>query len=102
MFPAEVFTEAIDEFGSHVLRRRVNPSDYELLEFINSDILTEDEYKDIDELTAPELMELLKAEENRAAVLKLQMIRENYYLKAMADDPKATTGAIFSLKQLKQ
>ena len=78
------------------------PSDYELLEYINSDIV--DRFEDeegVEEITAPELQELLKAEENAAAVLKLQMIRENYYLKAMADDPKATTGAIFALKQPK-
>lgn len=103
MFPAGIFAEAIDRFGRYLhTNRRAMPSDYELLEYINSDIV--DRFEDeegVEEITAPELQELLKAEENAAAVLKLQMIRENYYLKAMADDPKATTGAIFALKQPK-
>jgi len=102
----DVFAEAIDRFGAYVNRCKnsvVVPSDYELLEFINSDIVYgvfEDD-EDVEEVTAPELEEAIKSEENAVAAAKLRMIRENFYVKAMARDPKATTGAIFALKQPK-
>lgn len=103
MIRPDVFGEAIERFGGYLDRTNRVPSDYELLEFLNSDIVFgvfEDD-EDVEEATAPELEEAMQAEENAAAVAKLRMIRENFYLKAMARDPKATTGAIFALKQNK-
>lgn len=104
MLRADVFKEAVNRFAEHLhMCRSAVPSDLELLEFINSDIvygLYEDD-ESVEEITAPELEEAMRAEENAAAVAKLRMIREDHYLKVMDREPKATTGAIFALKQPK-
>ena len=99
MMTAEQFAYSVDRFGEHLNRRDDKvPSDYEFMEFINSDMVYKYEF---DEIDADEYEELMKAEENAAAVKKLRLIRENFYLKKMARDPKLSTGAIFALKQPK-
>ena len=104
MLSKEIFAEAVDEFGKYLnAHPQFVPSDYQLLEFINSDIVY-GEYQDdedVEEIDALDLETLMKAEENTAAMTKLKMIRENFYLRAMAREPKASTSAIFALKQPK-
>ena len=99
MITPEQFADSVDRFGEYLnCRDDKVPSDYEFMEFINSDMAYRYEF---DEIDTNEYEELLKAEENTAAVKKLRLIRENFYLKKMARDPKLSTGAIFALKQPK-
>lgn len=99
MITSEQFADSVDRFGEYLNRRDDKvPSDYEFMEFINSDMAYRYEF---DEIDTNEYEDILKAEENTAAVKKLRLIRENFYLKKMARDPKLSTGAIFALKQPK-
>ena len=104
MFPAEIFSVAIERFGPYIRRMngRQTPSDYTLLDFINTEIVPRyDEDDGVEEITAKELKEILEAEENADAVCELQMLREEYYLQQMSENPKNATGCIFALKQPK-
>lgn len=100
---ADVFATAVDRFGEYIYNRSRAPTDYELLEFFNSDIVygpySDDE--GVDEIDALELEAAMKDEANAAAMAKLRMIREHFYVQTSSREPKLGTWAIFNLKQPK-